>query len=667
MYTAVPMQHFMSEADNAIHATLCAEVAEVALPLLETLAEAGQQAPFAALQRSAEALSAPAHLRLAARALFELLEDLAALGWQISYTTATNDLRVIPLRNDFSTEQERREVKAQLRRRGILARDQQLGEPTVARRIRTWEAAGVRRLFLSGRRFAEELDAFASLAETEQINQLAGLVDPYIEVADDRRDAATGLRLRDIWTYARYTWSMPFHEVPGRRIYFLVRDAARPAHPVVGIGALGSCVAQLTPRDRYIGWSSPCLSSGRAVRAAARQRGWKGAEQALRARLFEEQYGSFDEAVTAWRRALADEAASAYTDDLVEEGILEPHEIERPTALMLSRLAEASSEAPATDRAYLPLEQEARLPLFRQKRLQKLLLIARAQIALANSSLNAEAALSSEETRSGLRTALRFMKQRHAASRVMDITTCGALPPYNAVLGGKLISLLMASPHVLSLVEARYRGQASNIASAMAGRSVVRPSSVVLLTTTSLYQVGSSQYERIRVPTVAGELHYRYVGDTLGHGSIHVSMRTHRTFAELLEAHPDLERPGNRFGEGVNARMRLNHAALSYLGLSSLQRHDMPRRIYVVPLLKNTQRYLAGLDDVPLSVYGADENASAQTQALIDYWRQRWLHARVLRPETRALVRAQAPVNVGEVLGEHPQRRETIPDLFDAR
>jgi len=42
-------------------------------------------------------------------------------------------------------------------------------------------------------------------------------------------------------------------------MFYLVRDASRPFHPIIGIAALGSSLVQLTARDNVIGWSSQSM------------------------------------------------------------------------------------------------------------------------------------------------------------------------------------------------------------------------------------------------------------------------------------------------------------------------------------------------------------------------------------------------------------------------
>ena len=82
---------------------------------------------------------------------------------------------------------------------------------------------------------------------------------------------------------------------------------------------------------------------------------------------------------------------------------------------------------------------------------------------------------------------------------IADISVCGAIPPYNPLLGGKLAAMLAASPEVAAAYRDRYGAAVSDIASKMAGREVVRPADLVFLGTTSLFG-RSSQYNRLRVP-----------------------------------------------------------------------------------------------------------------------------------------------------------------------
>ena len=140
----------------------------------------------------------------------------------------------------------------------------------------------------------------------------------------------------------------------------------------------------------------------------------------------------------------------------------------------------------------------------------------------------------------------------------MDIIVCGAIPPYNELLGGKLVAMLMASPQVIHDYARRYSGQASEIASRLAGRAVVRSADLVFLGTTSLYHVGSSQYERIRIPGPrSGEITYRSLGYTEGYGSAALTSETTDVLRDVAIQSLGMRRVNNIFGEGVSPRLRM--------------------------------------------------------------------------------------------------------------
>src|SRR5262249_32810426 len=109
-----------------------------------------------------------------------------------------------------------------------------------------------------GRDLAEKLRAASLITDKDaRAELLSQTISPYIQfIEGDATCEFTGLRLRDIWRYFRLTWVNNYKSVPGRSIMILIRDAAAPNHPVIGIAALASSVVQQKVRDRYIGWDT---------------------------------------------------------------------------------------------------------------------------------------------------------------------------------------------------------------------------------------------------------------------------------------------------------------------------------------------------------------------------------------------------------------------------
>ena len=90
--------------------------------------------------------------------------------------------------------------------------------------------------------------------------------EPYIQLVTNERDQYTGYKLSDIWRYFRYTWSIPYKTMPGRNLFYLVRDRLQPCHPVIGIFALGNSVLNLTVRDDDIGWTVEAIKKNMAIK-----------------------------------------------------------------------------------------------------------------------------------------------------------------------------------------------------------------------------------------------------------------------------------------------------------------------------------------------------------------------------------------------------------------
>jgi len=166
----------------------------------------------------------------------------------------------------------------------------------------------------------------------------------------------------------------------------------------------------------------------------------------------------------------------------------------------------------------------------------------------------------------------------------MDAYVLGALPPYNYLLGGKLVSYILASNEVRKIYKEKYRRKMTIIRRRKA-------SNLVCIFTTSLYG-NSSQYNRLKFKN---RLLYIPIGYTSGYGTLHISNKTFFAMQQLLEKRGVMET--NRFGDGPNWRMRIIRSASDVIGFNSniLLQHSFRRGIYAVPLAKNFRSFLLGL------------------------------------------------------------------------
>lgn len=242
--------------------------------------------------------------------------------------------------------------------------------------------------------------------------------------------------------------------------------------------------------------------------------------------------------------------------------------------------------------------------------------------------------LSNEEGRKAINTALIANRKCKIGSNMMDIIVCGAIPPYNELLGGKLVSMLACSPAVIRDYTNHYSNQISEIASRMKGKKVVRDSRLVYLGTTSLYAIGSSQYNRIKVPlSNEGTLEFRKMGVTEGYGTVFFSRETTNLFSKILELQDGGKRINHVFGEGTSPRFRMISRGLNAIGIraDAFLRHYSPRIVYSINLAKNTNEFLLGVEeDVDYGFDLEDTNdVDEKTQEIIEFWYTRWLEKRL--------------------------------------
>jgi len=458
---------------------------------------------------------------------------------------------------------------------------------------------------------------------------LAHAISPYLQFVEPGAvDFYTGFSLGDIWRYFRLTWVNTPRSVPGRSLQILVRDAAAPNNPVIGIAALGSSVVQQEIRDRWIGWQGDDFVERLRSAPSARLGRW----------------------LTRSLNGLLD---GIYVADLIEHGVIRRRDLTHPNDDVLRALQQEAGKARALHRLFPAAaehkrrgsnwEEAARSQLFRSKRCDRLarLLAIRLAFEGAGFGRGTKTELTIALSDRGFRTAasrlVRLVKAQHVGIDMMDLTVCGAIAPYNRILGGKLVCSLLLSPEVVAYYNRRYARRASVIASSMKGGAVTRRPRLALLCTTSLYGVGSSQYNRIRIPAdaVGGEpgqrLEYVELGLSKGYGSFHFSTATVATINTLLARRTEGRRVNSIFGEGVNPLMRKIREALDSLGLPSdaILKHGNPRVIYAIPLATNFREVLLGREAEPhyfLSIKAGPE----ATAALAAFWRRRWLARRIL-------------------------------------
>lgn len=574
--------------------------------------------------------------------------DLAVQGWRLHVRSGT--VEVLPPEQSGAGVPEE---KNRIRRQELVKRNSQLRLPSVAKFLGAMEQARLHQgkfvsifsLMRDGRELASALRNAREMTAEDRDKQLASVIDPYLQfVSNGEVCQFTGLRTMDIWRYFRHTWSNQYMSVPGRSMQFLVRDRAAPNHPVIGICALSSPIMQIRERDHWIGWSPDTFLD--RVRQTPSVK------------------------LARWLVATLDEAVrDIHVADFIEDGIFSRRELSNPTQALIDRLVADGVRRRKLHHRFVQRKEHkgrqsnphddhhwyerARTHLFRSKRALMLstLLKARMEIKTVMGSHPSRSGLRAlVDTRAGqdaIRVVLRKAKADRIGISVADISVCGAIQPYNAILGGKLVAMLAASPEVVGAYHERYKYSESEIASSMAGRPLIRKPHLVLLGTTSLYGVGSSQYNRIRIPAdrLGGEpgevIEYKELGHSESFGTSQYSDDTVIALTEYAQQCEGGQRVNSIFGEGVSPKLRKVRQGLDALSFPSslLLQHHRRRIVYGISLVNNLADYLIGADKAPKYRYRLKSGRQA-SDGVASWWRERWLHRRIESDDVLSAVEA---------------------------
>lgn len=210
-------------------------------------------------------------------------------------------------------------------------------------------------------------------------------------------------------------------------------------------------------------------------------------------------------------------------------------------------------------------------------------------------------------------------------AHVMDAFVLGAVPPYNQLLGAKLVALLAASDFVRKIVKTRY-GKAKSVI-------LQRKFDGRLAMVTATSALGrSSIYNRLRHNEVEV---FQPVGFTEGYGHFHLANGTFEKLRQYMKACRDREIGRYRFGSGPNYRMRVARKALEHLGLPpDMLRHGVKRAVYVAPLAANAAAFLRG-EAKRLRWY------DRPLGDIVAHWRERWLLPRASRDSSYQAFRSE--------------------------
>jgi hypothetical protein len=243
--------------------------------------------------------------------------------------------------------------------------------------------------------------------------------------------------------------------------------------------------------------------------------------------------------------------------------------------------------------------------------------------------------------------------RRNRLVDVMDAYVLGALPPYNMLLGGKLVACLVRTREVRDHFAHRYRSTRGVIS-----RQKKLASLVLVTTSSSLGR--SSVYNRLRL----GDIQYfQSVGYTEGWGHFHIQNGLFNSMREYLRLREHDYWNDYRFGSGPSWKMRVIRAALQSLGMDgNLLRHGIRREVFLCRLASNADQVLSG--EVKRPKYKGLLSVAEVSDLALD----RWLCPRAARrPEYTAWDRNRIAESLSLSRCQEPQGGPMLDSAAGAR
>ena len=184
----------------------------------------------------------------------------------------------------------------------------------------------------------------------------------------------------------------------------------------------------------------------------------------------------------------------------------------------------------------------------------------------------------------------------------------GALPPYNRYLGGKLVSMSVASDDV----RYRYQEKYKNCETLLMKRKI--PADLLFITTTGAYGK-SSVYNRLRFKD---SKICEFIGYTRGTGSFHIPNSLYVSLVNYLKENGEKAERG--WGSGPSTKIKNITKSMRLLGFKNGNKHGIRRAVYLFPLAKNIHEVIHCGESPVWENRNLDE--------LTRYWKDRWARKR---------------------------------------
>ncbi len=189
-------------------------------------------------------------------------------------------------------------------------------------------------------------------------------------------------------------------------------------------------------------------------------------------------------------------------------------------------------------------------------------------------------------------------------NKSMQAKRLGELPPYNQLLGGKMVALALTSNEIREVYKKKYTGIETRL------EKRILDSELLFITTTSAFGK-SSIYNRLKFKD---QVVAQSLGFTKGSGTFHINEQIYFDIKIYLNGKGI--NTNTSFGSGPSRKIMLLDTAFSLLKLPEYQYHNIQREYFIFPLVKNLQTVISNKVE--------PEYLTHSLMELSEYWKKRW-------------------------------------------
>lgn len=189
-------------------------------------------------------------------------------------------------------------------------------------------------------------------------------------------------------------------------------------------------------------------------------------------------------------------------------------------------------------------------------------------------------------------------------NRSMQAQRIGALPPYNDLIGGKMVAMAVASNEIRKAYKEKYSERKTIIEKRKLNADLL------FITTSSAFGK-SSIYNRLNYKDEKVAIS---LGFTKGYGTFQFPRKLYGKISDFLESHG--VNTDTSFGSGPSRKIKLLNKAFSLLDLPTFSQHNIRREYFLFPLASNLKDVIA--NNISPRYYDRSFNN------IFRFWLERW-------------------------------------------